>query len=170
MLEGCILTHHCLHAANSRRELRVLDVQFQVGGKLSAVTVQAQIIWPHDLGWPHGGEHRFGAQFAVVRLLAAGTRNRTLVRSRDGETQQFGQRAGPRLMQGRAHRHFDGFQIQPPALTAAAEDHAQKLVYFARDFLADRFDRFFSWGESVSSTGRAWQTCALTSINPRLNS
>src|ERR1035441_7537414 len=42
--------------------------------------------------------------------------------------------------------------------TATAKDDAQQLVYFARDFLLDRFRRFFSSGESTSgSDGRSWQ-------------
>jgi hypothetical protein len=41
MLEGRLLTDHRLHAAHARREFRVSDVQFGVGGKLSDVTMRA---------------------------------------------------------------------------------------------------------------------------------
>jgi hypothetical protein len=70
------------------------------------------------------------------------------------------------VVHGRAHSHLDGLQIQVPRLTATAKDDAQQLVYFARDFLLDRFSRFFSWvvGE-ISSTGRNSQICSLTSNN-----
>ena len=99
-------------------------------------------------------------------LLAARAGKGALVGSRGRELQQFGQRRGAGLMQGRAHRHLDGFQIQTARLAATGEDHAQQLIYFARDFLADRFRRFFSCGESTSgSNGRIWQICALTSTN-----
>jgi hypothetical protein len=47
-------------------------------------------------------------------------------------------------MHRRAHRHLDRFQVQMARLAAALEDHAQQLVYFARDFLLDRLGRFFS--------------------------
>jgi hypothetical protein len=67
-------------------------------------------------------------------------------------------------MQGRTDRHLQGFQIQTPRLAAGAEGYAQQLVYFARDFVLDRFRRFFSWADGeVSSTGRNSQICSLTS-------
>jgi hypothetical protein len=67
-------------------------------------------------------------------------------------------------MHGRAHRHLDGFQIEMSRFAAGAEDDAQQLLYFARDFLLDRFSRFFSWADGeVSSTGRNAQICSLTS-------
>jgi hypothetical protein len=67
-------------------------------------------------------------------------------------------------MHGRAHSHFNGFQIQTPRFAAILEDDAQQLVYFARDFLLDRFGGFFSWADGgVSSTGRNLQICSLTS-------
>ena len=51
-----------------------------------------------------------------------------------------------------------------PVLRRRAEDDAQQLVYFARDFLLDRFRRFFSWADGdASSTGRNWQIRSLTS-------
>src|ERR1035437_6757566 len=69
-------------------------------------------------------------------------------------------------MQGRTHGHLDGFQIETATLAAVVEDDAQELIYFARDFLLDRFGRFFSCGDSASgSGGRSWQICALTSTN-----
>jgi len=73
-------------------------------------------------------------------------------------------------MHGRAYSHFDSFQIEPPGFAAAREDRTHELFYFARDFLVDRLGRFFSSAERVSSTGRAWQICAFTSIKARLSS
>ena len=47
-----------------------------------------------------------------------------------------------------------------------AEGDRQQLFYFARDFLLDRFGRFFPWVDgAVSSTGRNAQICSLTSSN-----
>jgi len=66
-------------------------------------------------------------------------------------------------MHGRTHSRLDGFQIQPSCLAPILENHTKKLLYFARDFSADRFHRFFSSGDSVSSTGRARQILSLTS-------
>jgi hypothetical protein len=73
-------------------------------------------------------------------------------------------------MQGRPHGHLDGFQIQPAGLAPAGKDHAQKLVYFARDFLVDRFRRFFSCSVCGSgSTGRERQIWVLVWTNSRLS-
>lgn len=46
-------------------------------------------------------------------------------------------------MHGLTHRRLDCFQIQTPDLALAAENDAQELIYFACDFLVDRFGRFF---------------------------
>jgi hypothetical protein len=97
-------------------------------------------------------------------LVATRTREGPLVGSRDGESQQFGQDGCPGMMHGGAYRHLDGFEIQLARFTPGAEDDAQQLIYFAGDFLLDRFRRFFSWADDgVSSTGRSWQICSLTS-------
>jgi hypothetical protein len=67
-------------------------------------------------------------------------------------------------MQGRTDRHLQGFQIQTPRFVAGAEGYAQQSFYFARDFVLDRFRRFFSWADGeVPSTGRNWQIRSLTS-------
>jgi len=91
----------------------------------------------------------------ITRLGAASARNVAQVGSRDGELQQLGQRGCPGPMHGRAHRHLQGFQFPTPRLAVSVEDHAQQLVYFARDFLLDGFHRFFSWAlGGCSSAGR----------------
>jgi len=66
-------------------------------------------------------------------------------------------------MHGRTQRHLDGFQIESAGLAASGENDTQQLIYFARDFLADRFGRFFSCGGRASSTGRARQILSFTS-------
>ena len=95
--------------------------------------------------------------------MAASARDGPLVGSRGWELQQFAQRCRPGLMHGRSHSHLQGFQIQTPRLAAGTEGEAQQLVYFARDFLTDRFRRFFSSGETVSATGRTRQILWFTS-------
>ena len=165
MIEGGLLTHDRLHAAHPRRELRVFDVQFDIGGELAGMTVRAQVVGARYFHFPHRRQNRLGAQLPVVSLVAAGTRKAPLVGNRSWKLQEFGQRRCSGLMHGRANRHFDGFQIQTARPAATIEDHAQQLVYFARDFLADRFGRFFSCAVRVSSTGRKRQTLRLTSTN-----
>jgi hypothetical protein len=75
--------------------------------------------------------------------VAAGARNISAGGVGSGKLQQFGQRGRPGLMHGRTHGHLQGFQIPPPRLATGAKGNAQQLFYFARDFLLDRFDRFF---------------------------
>jgi hypothetical protein len=73
-------------------------------------------------------------------------------------------------MHGRAHRHLDGFQIQTAGLAAAVENDTQQFVYFARDFLLDRFGRFFSCSVCGSaSAGRARQISVLVWTNSRVS-
>src|ERR1700676_4063400 len=74
-------------------------------------------------------------------------------------------------MHRRTHRHFDGFQVHTPRLAPTVEDDTQQLVYFTRDFLVDRFSRFFSWAlGGVSSNGRRRKIFSLISTKERLNS
>ena len=90
-----------------------------------------------------------------MSAMAARTRKSALLGGRHRELQEFAQRGCPGMVHGRAHSHLDGLQIQVPQLTATVKDDAQQLVYFARDFLADRFSRFFSSGNKESaSAGR----------------
>lgn len=68
------------------------------------------------------------------------------------------------------HRRLDRLQIQTPGLVPATENDAQELIYFARDFLADRFRGFFSWAAGGSSSiGRRRQISLLASTNSRLS-
>jgi hypothetical protein len=41
-------------------------------------------------------------------------------------------------------RGLDTFQVESASRFAVAENDAQQLLYFAGDFLLDRFGRFFS--------------------------
>ena len=79
-------------------------------------------------------------------------------------SEQLGQRASPRLMHSGSQRAFDRFQVESAVIVALLKNQTQKPVYFAGDFLLDGFGRFSSWAEGrVSSTGRNWQICSLTS-------
>ena len=112
------------------------------------------------------GQHGFRTQFLVMSRMAARTRNRPLVRIRRIVLQQLRQRASPGLVHGGANNRFDGFEVQAAGLAAILKDGAQQTVYFAGNFLLDRFGRFFSRGcGAASSTGRKPQILVLTSTN-----
>jgi hypothetical protein len=65
-------------------------------------------------------------------------------------------------MHGGSHRHLDSFQVQPPCSPQILKDDPEQFAYFAFDFLPDRFCRFFSCSDRVSSTGRTAHSCSLT--------
>ena len=145
VIEGSLLTDQGVHAAHTGRELGVLNVQFHVGRKLALMTVRAQIVGTPDLYRSHHRQHRFATLFPIMGTLATRASDDALLFCRRGcELQQFGQRGGAGMVHGRAHRHLHCFQIQTPGLAPTVEDDAQELIYFAHDFLADRFRRFFS--------------------------
>jgi hypothetical protein len=99
-------------------------------------------------------------------LLAADTGKRAPIGGRGRETEQFTERRRARPVHGGTHGHLDGLQIEIAGLAAGGEDEAQQSVYFAGDFLLDRFGRFFSWASSASSsTGRKRQIVEFTSTN-----
>jgi hypothetical protein len=76
--------------------------------------------------------------------MTAGTGNRPLIRSGRIVSQQFRQRGSSSLMHGRADHGFDRFQVEVAGLAAILKDGLQQSVYFAGDFLLDRFRSFFS--------------------------
>ena len=81
------------------------------------------------------------------------------------ELQQLAERRGAGVVHGRTHGHLGRLHVEMARLAALLEDDAQELAYFARDFLPDGFDRFFSCGVRVSSIGRKRQTLRFTSTN-----
>jgi hypothetical protein len=74
MIKGCLLADQGLHTAHGRRGLRIVNVQFDVGGKLARVTVGAQIIGTRYAHLTYGTENRLGSQFHVMRRMATTTR------------------------------------------------------------------------------------------------
>jgi hypothetical protein len=72
------------------------------------------------------------------------------------------------LVHGGSQSGLDRFEVEPSVAAALLENNAQESVYFAGDFLLDRFvldrfGRFFFWADGrASSTGRNWQICSLT--------
>ena len=95
---------------------------------------------------PHCGKDGLGAQFVVFSLLAAPARNGPLARGWNWKLHHLAKRCSPGLVQGRAQRPLDRFQIQPPGFVLFAEDATEKPVHFPRDFLMDRNRRLFSSG------------------------
>ena len=72
------------------------------------------------------------------------------------------------MAHGSAHRRLHRFEIKMPGLAPTVEKHAQELIYFARDFLADRVCRFLSRPDDGSSSiGRRQQILVLASTNSR---
>jgi hypothetical protein len=47
-------------------------------------------------------------------------------------------------MHGGSHRHLDRFQVQLAGSAEVLKDDPEQPVYFAFDFVPDRFRRFFS--------------------------
>lgn len=100
LLERDLLADDGLHAAHTGRELRVFNVQFDIGGELSAVAVRAQVIRARNVGLAHGSEQRFGAQFLIDGRMAARARDAPLLGRRNGELQQLAERPGTGVMEG----------------------------------------------------------------------
>ena len=134
-------------------------------GNWPAMTVRAPIVGTGDFHRAHGGQHGLGAQLVVVGLLAARTSHGALFVGRRRELEQSTQRCGARPVQGRAHGHLRGFQIEAPRLAPILKNDPQEPIYFARDLLPDRLGRFFSCSldSSSPSSGRNWQIFSLTS-------
>jgi len=82
-----------------------------------------------------------------------------------GGVEQILEHYRTQLVCGSTGGHFDRLQIKLSALTQTLKDHLQQAGYFLRDFTLDRFRRFFSCGDSDSSTGRARQSFSFTSSN-----
>ena len=105
-----------------------------------------------------------------MSLLAASASHSVMVGIRRRKLEEFGQRRRTCAVHGGTHGRLDRFQIEAAGLATTGENNPQKLIYFARDLLADRFRRFFSWsGEDSSSVGRRRQISAFVSTNSRLS-
>ena len=125
VIEGSLLAHHRLHAAHPGREVRFLDVQFDVGRELAVMTVRAQIPGTLHSHPTHYGEHRPGAQFPVLRLMTTSAGQLTLIRGWGLELQQFAQSAGSGLMEDGPQGALDGLQIGAAAVSPLGENTLQ---------------------------------------------
>ena len=131
------------------------------------MAVRAQIIRPPNGDRSHRSEYLFGAHLMQRRLVAAGTANGAS--KLGGGFQQLFEHFGSPLVGGGARGHLNRFQIELAALAQTRVDYLYKRTYFARDFLADDFGRFFSSEDSQSSTGRRWQIFSFTSSSSWLS-
>ena len=55
------------------------DVQFDVGGKLSVMTLRTQIIGPRNARRSEHGENRLGAESLILRMVTTGARQLALL-------------------------------------------------------------------------------------------
>lgn len=130
--------------------------------------MRTQIPRPRDVHRAQSGQHAPRAEFAVKRLVTAGTQQAALLCDGFAEAQQLAEGGGTGMMESSAEGHLDRFQIRLAGLMAFGEDASQQRSYFTRDLVLDRRGRFFSSDVSVSSTGRKAQIFSLTStISPQ---
>jgi hypothetical protein len=88
-------------------------------------------------------EKGFGAHFLEPCRAAARTGNRQVLGIGLFELQQLRQGTGPGAMHRGRDSCLDTLQIESSVRFAVAENDAQQLLYFAGDFLLNRFGRFF---------------------------
>jgi len=103
----------------------------------------------------------------VSSLLTTAAGDLAVVRHRHAQQPLHGHCPG--LVHRVPHQLLDGLQIDRAGLMPIGEDDLYVPAYFLGDFLLDCFCRFFSCGESVSSTGRVRQICSFTSTKDRLH-
>src|SRR5260370_35639100 len=112
MIEGSFLAHDRQHAAHSWRQLRVLDVQFDISWELTGMATWAKIIGPRYFHLSHSREDRLGTQLPVMSLLAPTTSDGPRVGRRDCEFQDWGQSGGSSPPHGRTRHHIGNFPVQ----------------------------------------------------------
>src|SRR5215831_7135498 len=93
-------------------EKSVLDIKVLVGGELAVVAMRTQIPRPCDFHRAQGGQHAPRAQFAVMRLVTAGTRKATLLFGWLAKAQQSAEGGGSGMMQSSTEGHLHRFQIR----------------------------------------------------------
>jgi hypothetical protein len=125
MIERNLLTHQRQHAAHAGREFRILEIQFDIGGKLSHMTLRTQVIRPRNARWSEHGENRLGAKSLILRLVTAAARQLALLPSRGLVMQQLTQAGCAGLMKSRPKSVLHGFQIHLAAETTLGKDTAQ---------------------------------------------
>lgn len=133
---------------------------------LSFGAMGTQVVRTPDLYRTDYRKKGLGAHFLETRRVTTRTRHLKAIGVRRFELQQLYQRRSPGVMHRGTDHGLDTLQIEAAGCPAVAENDEKQLIYFAGDFLLDRFGRFFSWADgAVSVTGRSWQIRVLTSTN-----
>jgi hypothetical protein len=128
--------------------------------------MSAVIVGAPDLDRTDYRKKGLRAHFLKTRRVTARTGHFQVVGIRQFELQQLRQGTGAGVMHRGTDHRLDALQIELASCLAVAENNAKQLIYFAGDFLLDRFGRFFSWADGiVSATGRNSQIRVLTSTN-----
>ncbi len=110
------------HAPHARGKVRLIDVQFHVGRKLSRVAYGAQIVGSVNTRPTHHGEYGSRAHSLISGGTTADASNPAMVVIRWCKTQQFGNRVRARLMDRGANRHLRSLQIQLAGLAPIGEN------------------------------------------------
>ena len=106
-------------------------IQLDVAGKLSVMTVIAEIVRAGQLHRAERGENVSRTHLPVARLLSAGTSQEPVFRVRWIVPQQLIQGGRSGAQHRAAERRFEGFQIDPATVASAAQEPVDKLIYFA---------------------------------------
>ena len=110
------------HAPHSRREVRLIDIQFNVGRKLSRVAGGTQVIGSVNMGPAHHGEYWARTHSFISGDSTARARNGAMLVIGWGEAQQFGDGVSASLMDRAANRHLRRLQIQLAGLVPVSEN------------------------------------------------
>ena len=122
-----------------------------------------EVVRTHHRHGSNDGKDGLGALFLVLSLLAARARKGPQRLRRRRKLKDLCQCRRPRLMHGCADCGLGRLQVESAFLTPALKQNLKDAVYFALDFVMDRFRRFFSWAVNVSSTDRVLQIFSFTS-------
>jgi len=109
MIERSLLAHQSMHAAHPGRELRVLDVEFDIDRKLTPMAVLTQVVRAQTLRLSHRRQHRFRAQLHIARRMAAGTRQLAVFGAGRIELEQLAQHRRSGLVHVGTNCHLHRF-------------------------------------------------------------
>lgn len=126
--KGRVASDGCQHAAYAWREIRLVDVELNVGGELSLVALRTEIVWTVDPCPTDSREYRAGTHSYVLGRMTTITGQASMVSVRGIKSQQLGDRIGTGLMDRGANRHLHSLQIQLAGAMAIGKDSV-KLMF-----------------------------------------
>ena len=125
MIERGILSHQCLlRTAHGGRRVGVLDIELLVGGELALMAMPTQIPRPCNFHRAQSRHYAARAEFAVARLLPAGTRKTALGVAWLAEVQQPAEGGCAGMMQIGAEGHLHGLRSANMRATSVATSRA----------------------------------------------